>query len=134
MEPDRWLGVELRHLAALQAIAQEGSFGRAALRLGYTQSAVSQQIATLEREVGMTLGERTREGTKATDAGRVLVEHADAAIARLDEAERELAAIAGLEGGEVRIASFPSASGRKPNGSRTPMISRSLIMTSEKAP
>ena len=58
----------------------------------------------------MKLLERTREGTRPTDAGRVLVDHADAAIARLDEAERELAAIAGLEGGEVRIASFPSAS------------------------
>jgi len=52
MESDSWLGIELRHFAALQAIASEGSFGRAAQRLGYTQSAISQQIATLERIVG----------------------------------------------------------------------------------
>ncbi len=102
--------LDVKRLRILREVVSHGSFSGAADALYLSQSAVSQQIATLEREVGMTLVERTREGTKATDAGRVLVEHADAAIARLDEAERELAAIAGLEGGEVRIASFPSAS------------------------
>jgi DNA-binding transcriptional LysR family regulator len=102
--------LDVKRLRILREVATRGSFSAAAEALFLSQSAVSQQVATLEREVGMQLLERTREGTRPTDAGRVLVEHADAAIARLEEAERELAAIAGLEGGEVRIASFPSAS------------------------
>ena len=102
--------LDVKRLRILREVVNQGSFSGAADALYLSQSAVSQQIATLEREVGMTLLERTRDGTKPTDAGRVLVEHADAAICRLDEAERELRPIAGLEGGEVRIASFPSAS------------------------
>jgi len=102
--------LDVKRLRILREVVTQGSFSGAADALYLSQSAVSQQIATLEREVGMTLLERTREGTKPTDAGRVLVTHADAAICRLEEAERELQAIAGLEGGEVRIASFPSAS------------------------
>jgi DNA-binding transcriptional LysR family regulator len=102
--------LDVRRLRILREVAQQGSFSAAADGLFLSQSAVSQQIATLEREVGMKLLDRTREGPKLTDAGRVLVGHAEAAIARLEEAERELAAIAGLEGGELRMASFPSAS------------------------
>ena len=102
--------LDVKRLRILRAVAQAGSFSGAADELYMSQSAVSQQIATLEREVGMTLLDRTRNGPKLTDAGRILVSHAEAAIARLDEAERELAAIAGLEGGELRLASFPSAS------------------------
>lgn len=102
--------LDVKRLRILREVAQRGSFSAAADELYLSQSAVSQQIATLEREVRMKLLDRTREGPKLTEAGRVLVSHADAAIARLEEAERELAAIAGLEGGELRLASFPSAS------------------------
>jgi DNA-binding transcriptional LysR family regulator len=102
--------LDVKRLSILREVAQQASFSAAADVLYLSQSAVSQQIATLEREVGMQLLDRTREGPKLTDAGRVLVSHAEAAIARLEEAERELAAIAGLEGGELRLASFPSAS------------------------
>src|ERR687895_1688924 len=88
MEPDRWLGVELRHLAALQAIAEEGTFGKAARRLGYTQSAVSQQIATLERLVGERLLDRPGgpRPVSLTEAGRLLLRHAEAIVARLEAA------------------------------------------------
>lgn len=102
--------LDVRRLHVLAEVARQGSFSAAADALYLSQSAVSQQVATLEREVGMPLLERTRNGPKLTDAGRVLIDHADAAIARLEEAEHELAAIAGLEGGELRVASFPSAS------------------------
>ena len=102
--------LDVKRLRILREVAQQGSFSAAADALYLSQSAVSQQIATLEREVGMQLLDRTREGPKLTDAGKVLVTHAEAAITRLEEAERELAAIAGLEGGELRLASFPSAS------------------------
>jgi DNA-binding transcriptional LysR family regulator len=101
--------LDVRRLEVLGEVARRGSFSAAADALYLSQSAVSQQVASLEREVGITLLERTNGGPVLTDAGRVLLDHADAAIARLEEAEHELAAIAGLEGGELRMASFPSA-------------------------
>ncbi len=87
-----------------------GSFSAAAESLHLSQSAVSQQIAVLEREVGISLLERTSEGPKLTTAGEALMSHGDAVMCRLEEAERELAQIAGLKGGGLRLASFPTAS------------------------
>ena len=102
--------LDVKRLRVLREVAARESFSGAADALYLSQSAVSQQVATLEREVGMPLLERTNGGPKLTDAGQTLVDHADAVIARLEEAERELAAIAGLEGGRLRLASFPTAS------------------------
>jgi DNA-binding transcriptional LysR family regulator len=110
MEPDRWLGVELRHLAALEAVATEGTFGRAAERLGYTQSAVSQQIATLERIVGERLVDRPGgpRPVTLTEAGRVLLRHAESIVARLQAAQADLAALAAGEAGSLRVGTFQS--------------------------
>ncbi len=97
-------------MRVLQEVVTRGSFSAAADSLHLSQSAVSQQIAALEREVGIPLLERTTDGPKLTVAGEALMEHGDAVICRLEEAERELAQIAGLEGGRLRLASFPTAS------------------------
>jgi DNA-binding transcriptional LysR family regulator len=102
--------LDVRRIRVLQEVVARGSFSAAADSLHLSQSAVSQQIATLEREVGVPLLERTSEGPKLTAAGEALMEHGDAVLCRLDEAERELAQIAGLEGGRLRLASFPTAS------------------------
>jgi DNA-binding transcriptional LysR family regulator len=114
MEPDRWLGVELRHLAALQAVAEEGSFGRAAIRLGYTQSAVSQQIATLERLVGERLVERPGgpRPISITEAGTVLLRHADGIVARLRAAQADLAALQDGSAGSLRVGTYQSVGAR----------------------
>jgi DNA-binding transcriptional LysR family regulator len=101
--------LDVRRLRVLQEVAERGSFSAAADALSYTQSAVSQQIAALEREAGATLLQRGPGGVRLTDAGRALVEHTQAVLARLADAERELAAIAALRGGRVRMASFPTA-------------------------
>ncbi|HZT14445.1 MAG TPA: LysR substrate-binding domain-containing protein [Gaiellaceae bacterium] len=108
--PHDWHGVEVRHLAALQAIAAERSFGRAAERLGYTQSAVSQQIATLERLVGERLVDRPGgpRPVGLTDAGRLLLRHADSIVARLQAAQADLHALRAGEAGSVRVGAFQS--------------------------
>ena len=102
--------LDVRRLRVLQEVVTRGSFSAAAESLHLSQSAVSQQIAVLEREVGIPLLERTSEGPKLTAAGEALMSHGDAVMCRLEEAERELAQIAGLEGGRLRVASFPTAS------------------------
>jgi DNA-binding transcriptional LysR family regulator len=101
--------LDVRRLKVLREVAACGSFSAAAESLSFTQSAVSQQVAALERECGAKLLERGPRGVRLTDAGRALVEHADAILARIDDAEQELAAIAGLRGGRLRLATFQSA-------------------------
>jgi DNA-binding transcriptional LysR family regulator len=96
-------------LRVLIEVARQGSFSAAADTLSYTQSAVSQQIATLEAETGTTLLERHPRGVRLTAAGEALVQHAEGILARLEAAEAELAAIAGLRAGRLRMASFPTA-------------------------
>jgi DNA-binding transcriptional LysR family regulator len=96
-------------LKVLKEVAYRGSFSAAAEALSYTQSAVSQQIAALETETGMALLERHPRGVSLTAAGQTLVSHADGILARVDAAEASLAAIAGLRGGRLRVASFPTA-------------------------
>ena len=96
-------------LRVLQEVAERGSFSAAADALDYTQSAVSKQIAALERQTGMTLIERAVRPCRPTDAGRALLAHAQAAFSHLVAADQELAAIAGLRAGTLRMGTFASA-------------------------
>lgn len=96
-------------LRVLIEVARQGSFSAAADALTYTQSAVSQQIATLEAETGMTMLERHPRGVRLTQAGEALVQHAEGILARMEAAEAELSEIAGLRAGRLRMASFPTA-------------------------
>jgi DNA-binding transcriptional LysR family regulator len=102
--------LDSRRLRVLCEVARRGSFSAAATALGYTQPAVSRQIKTLEAEVGAVLVRRVPAGAVLTDAGRLLVERAETILARLEDAEMELKALAGLEGGTLRLAAFASAS------------------------
>ena len=101
--------LDVKQLRVLKEVAALGSFSAAAESLSYTQPAISQQIAALERAAGSRLVDRTSRGVRLTDAGRALVEHAEAVLQRLAAAEAELEAIAGVRGGRVRLASFPTA-------------------------
>ena len=111
---DGFLGLELRHLAALEAVGRTSSFGRAARELGYTQSAVSQQIQTLERIVGEKLIERPGgpRPVSLTEAGHLLLRHADSIVARLQAAQADLHALRSGEAGVLRVGTFQSAGAR----------------------
>lgn len=102
--------IEARHLRVLRAVAATGSFSAAGRELGCTQPAVSQQMKALESSVGTPLLVRTGREMRLTQAGEALVRHAAGIIAGLTAAEEEVAAIAGLRAGRVRLVSFPSGS------------------------
>src|SRR5215210_3288682 len=107
--PERWVGLDLRHFDALEAIADTGSFHGAAARLGYTQSGISRQIASLERTVGRRLVNRPRAGTRLTltEAGARLLTHASAIRARLAVAQADIATLS--QRSELRVHAFPAA-------------------------
>ncbi|MFI8530749.1 LysR family transcriptional regulator [Streptomyces aquilus] len=102
--------IEARHLRVLRAVAATGSFSAAGRELGCTQPAVSQQMKALEASVGTPLLIRSGREMRLTQAGEALVRHAAGIIAGLTAAEEEVAAIAGLRAGRVRLVSFPSGS------------------------
>jgi DNA-binding transcriptional LysR family regulator len=101
--------LNVSRLNALREVVARGSFSAAADALSYSQSAVSQAIATLEGEVGAALIERDRRGVRPTAAGAALISHTEGILARMQAAEEEVAAISGGHGGRLRVASFPTA-------------------------
>jgi DNA-binding transcriptional LysR family regulator len=101
--------IDVRRLRILHAVSGYGSVTAAAAALGYSAPAISQQLAALEREVGMQLTERAGRGITLTPAAGVLVAHAGALLAQLDAAEADLAALRDQAAGRVRLAAFPSA-------------------------
>jgi DNA-binding transcriptional LysR family regulator len=108
-----WLGMQLRQLAALAAVAEEGSFQRAARLLGYTQPAISQQVAALERLVGTQLIERGRgERIRPTAPGRILLEHWSAIESQLVAARADLGVAMAGEQAELRLGVYASVGAR----------------------
>jgi DNA-binding transcriptional LysR family regulator len=109
-EAERWNSLEFRHLLALREIAKQGTFGGAADSLGYTQSAISQQLAALERIVGQRLLERPqgRRPTGLTPAGVMLLRHAEAVFARIQAARADLAVLAMNGGAPLRVGTYQS--------------------------
>ena len=101
--------LDVKQLRVLKAVSEHGSFSAAAEALSYTQPAISQQIAALEKQAGTTLVDRGSRGVTLTEAGHTLVEHAEVVLARLSAAEAELEAMRGVRGGRVRLSSFPTA-------------------------
>jgi DNA-binding transcriptional LysR family regulator len=96
-------------LQVLLHLSVEGSIARAAEVLDYTPSAISQQLRTLEEELGTKLAIRSRTGVELTPAGRALVEQSAPVLAQLAAVEQNVRDVAGLDGGRVKLGSFSSA-------------------------
>ena len=101
--------IDLRRLRLLRELRERGTIAAVAEALSYTPSAVSQQLAALERETGVTLLEKVGRGVRLTDAAHRLADHTDVVLARLEQAESELAAASGAVHGRVRITAFQTA-------------------------
>lgn len=102
--------IDAAGLRVIRAIADEGSFTAAAASLGYSQPAISQMVRRLEERLGTPLVERLGRNVRLTEAGEVLSRHATSVLSAISAAESEVAAIAGLQSGRVRLMAFPSSS------------------------
>jgi DNA-binding transcriptional LysR family regulator len=118
--------IDAAGLRVMKAIADEGSFTGAALALGYSQPAISQMVRRLEQRTGTVLVERVGRNVRLTEAGQVLARHAVAVLSALDAAEEEVAAIAGLRAGRVRLMAFPSSSAT--------LVPRALALVKQRFP
>jgi molybdate transport repressor ModE-like protein len=109
-----WLGIELRHLAALSSVAREGSFRAAADSLGYVQSAVSQQLAHLEKLVDARLVERRRGSAHValTEAGELALRHFEEILERFATAQADLEALRSGRVGRLRVGVFEAVAAR----------------------
>lgn len=105
------LMLDVRRLRALSEVAEQGNFSAAASTMGMTQSAVSQQIAALEREVGLPVVRRGSRPVELTEAGAALTRHARGILARLEAAEQEVAEIGQRRRGRLRFGCFPTVLG-----------------------
>ncbi len=127
--------LDVRRLRVLYEVGRRGSFSAAADSLGYTQPAISRQIALLERETGSTLLERRPGGARLTDAGELLARHAESILNRLQDAENELDELLGLQAGRLRMSTLTSAASTIVPGAivafrrRLPAVELSVSMT-----
>jgi DNA-binding transcriptional LysR family regulator len=101
--------LDVAKLLTFRTVVRRGSFSAAAQELHLTQPAVSRQVGLLERQLGAALVLRTRQGVRCTEAGRVLLSHAEVALGQLERAEQEVRDLVGVGGGTVRLGSFLSA-------------------------
>lgn len=101
--------LDLKHLRVLVEIVERGTFSAAAAALSYTQGAVSQQIAALERQVGGPVLVRGTRPLQPTAVGRLLIDHAAVILEQLEAADRDLRALGELRAGRLALASFPTA-------------------------
>ena len=108
--PGRWAGLEVRHLLALKAVAEQGSFHRAAAALDYTQSGISQQIAALERIVGDRLLDRPggSRPVRLTETGEAMLAHARVVLEQIGAAQADVAALRTGNGGLLLVGAFQS--------------------------
>lgn len=118
--------IDAAGLRVIKAISDHGSFTAAAASLGYSQPAISQMVRRLEDRTGTVLVERLGRNVRLTEAGQVLARHANPVLAALDAAESEVAAIAGLRAGRVRLMAFPSSS--------STLVPRALALVKERFP